>query len=58
MTFNNLNTRNSTTVIKAVCAIVFSIFSFVYLYFHQADLLAMSQHYLSGETVGKGEIAL
>lgn len=48
MTFNNLNTRNSTTVIKAVCAIVFSIFSFVYLYFHQADLLAMSQHYLSG----------
>ena len=48
MAFNSLNTRNSTTVIKAVSAIVFSIFSFVYLYFHQADLLAMSQHYLSG----------
>ena len=48
MSFDKLNTRNSTTVIKAVCAIVFSSFSFIYLYFHQADLLAMTQHSLSG----------
>lgn len=48
MNFNNPNTKNSTAVIRAVCAIVFCIFTFVYLYFYQADVLAVGQHVLSG----------
>jgi len=47
MNFNNPNTKNSTAVIRAVCAIVFCIFTFVYLYFYQADILAVGQHVLS-----------
>lgn len=48
MNFNNPNTKNSTAVIRAVCAIVFCLFTFVYLYFYQADVLAVGQHVLSG----------
>lgn len=48
MNFNNPNTKNSTAVIRTVCAIVFCIFTFVYLYFYQADVLAVGQHVLSG----------
>ena len=40
--------KNSTTVISTVCAIVFCLFTFVYLYCYQADILAMAQHVLSG----------
>lgn len=39
--------KNSTAVIQAVCAIVFCAFSFAYLYFMQADIMAMAQHVLS-----------
>lgn len=46
MTRNN-NTNNST-LIKSICAIVFILFTFVYLYFFQADLLFAEQHVLSG----------
>ncbi|MGN1263465.1 MAG: DUF6057 family protein [Prevotella sp.] len=48
MNFNNSNRHNSTAVIKAVCAIVFCLFSFVYLFYYQADILAVAQHVLSG----------
>ena len=48
MNFNTPNTKNSTAVIRTVCAIVFCIFTFVYLYFYQADVLAVGQHVLSG----------
>lgn len=48
MNFNNPNTKNSTAAIRVVCAIVFCIFTFVYLYFYQADVLAVGQHVLSG----------
>lgn len=48
MTRNN-NTNNST-LIKSICAIVFILFTFVYLYFFQADLLFAEQHVLSGGT--------
>lgn len=45
----SINTNNSTLV-NSVCAIVFMLFTFVYLYSFQADLLAMEQHVLSGGT--------
>ena len=48
MNFNNPHKNNSTAVVKAACAIVFCVFSFVYLYYYQADILAVAQHVLSG----------
>lgn len=48
MNFNNPNTKNSTATIRVVCAIIFCLFTFVYLHFYQADILAMAQHVLSG----------
>lgn len=48
MNFNNPNTKSSTVLVKMVCAIVFILFSFVYLYFYQIDMLSMAQHVLSG----------
>ena len=48
MRLNQLNTKNSTTVTTTVCAIVFCLFTFCYLYFYQADILSMAQHILSG----------
>ena len=41
-------TTNSTFAIKVICAILFILFSFCYLYYYQADLIAMAQHVLSG----------
>lgn len=38
---------NDTTMANIVCGIVFCIFTFIYLYFYQADLLTMEQHILS-----------
>lgn len=40
--------RNSTLKVRLVCAIVFILFSYLYLSCYQADLLAMAQHVLSG----------
>ena len=40
-------TMNSTFTIKVICAILFILFSFCYLYYYQADLMAMAQHVLS-----------
>ena len=42
------NKANNGTLLKTACAIVFILFVFSYLYFFQADLLAMAQHVLSG----------
>ena len=39
--------KHSTAVVKTACAIVFLLFTFFYLYFYQADILAMAQHVLS-----------
>ena len=36
--------NNSTLPVRVACAVVFFIFSFCYLYFYQADVLAMGQH--------------
>lgn len=42
------NRKDSTTAIKAVCAIVFILFSFSYIYFYQTPTLTYEQHILSG----------
>lgn len=47
MNYNHPNRNNSTVSIRLMCAIVFLIFSFCYLYFFQADILAVAQHVLS-----------
>lgn len=39
--------KHSTAVVKTACAIVFLLFTFFYLYYFQADILAMAQHVLS-----------
>lgn len=44
-TFNGRT--NGVTILKVVCATVFCLFSFVYLYCYQADILYASQHGLS-----------
>lgn len=41
------NHKNGTTTVKVVCAVCFWLFSFVWLYAFQADVLAVSQHILS-----------
>ena len=47
MNYNHPYKNNSTISIRLMCAIVFVLFSFVYLYCFQADILAVSQHVLS-----------
>lgn len=43
------STRNgSGTLVRSLCAAAFILFTFFYLYFFQADMLAMMQHVLSG----------
>ena len=48
MNFNNPRKGDSTIVTRTVCAIVFIAFSFIWLFFFQADLLTVAQHVLSG----------
>ena len=47
MNYNHPVKNNSTVGIHLMCAIVFLTFSFVYLYFFQADVIAVVQHVLS-----------
>ena len=47
MNYNHPNRNNSTVSIRLMCAIVFLFFSFSYLYYFQADILAVAQHVLS-----------
>lgn len=42
------NPSDGTTTAKVVCAVVFCMFAFSYLFFYQADILAVSQYTLSG----------
>ena len=42
------NKYNSTTTIRVVCAIVFLIFVFSYVFCYQSDVLALAQHIWSG----------
>ena len=47
MNYNHRDKNSSTITIHVMCAIVFSLFSFCWLYFFQADVLMMAQHVLS-----------
>ena len=48
MNYNHRVKNGSTITIRVMCAIVFVLFSFCWLFFFQADQLAMTQHVLSG----------
>ena len=48
MNYNRRNKNSSTLTIQVMCAIVFVLFSLSWLYFFQADVMAMTQHTLSG----------
>ncbi|MBQ9668867.1 MAG: hypothetical protein IJV45_09045 [Prevotella sp.] len=40
--------KNGTITVRVMCAIVFMVFTFLWLYDFQADVLAIAQHVLSG----------
>ncbi len=40
-------TKNGTVTMRVACAIFFLLFTFLYLFFYQADILAVTQHVLS-----------
>lgn len=48
MSYDSRYNNNSTIAVRAMCAIVFCVFTFVWLYYFQADVLAVGQHVLSG----------
>lgn len=48
MNYNRRNKNSSTLTIHVMCAIVFVLFSLAWLYFFQADVMAMTQYELSG----------
>ena len=47
MNYNRKDQSSSTIGIRVMCAIVFVVFSFCWLYFFQADVMMMAQHVLS-----------
>lgn len=47
MNYNCPTNNNSTIIVKWMCAIVFLVFSFLWLYSFQADVLAAFQHVMS-----------
>lgn len=47
MNFHDPYQKNGTITIKVVCAIVFCLFSFCWLFWYQADVLSVGQHILS-----------
>lgn len=47
MNYNNKKNNNSTVFMHMMCAIVFTLFTWCYLYFFQADVIAVAQHVLS-----------
>lgn len=48
MHYHNPNRKNSTVVTQTTCAVLFLLFAFGWLFWFQADLMAVSQHALSG----------
>lgn len=48
MKYHNPNKNSSTISIRLMCAIVFLLFSVCWLYFFQAEVLAMTQYVMSG----------
>lgn len=47
MNYHDPYQKNGTITIKVVCAIVFCLFSFFWLFWYQADVLSVGQHILS-----------
>ena len=48
MNYNHQKKNNSTVGVRLMCAVVFVVFSFCFLYSFQADVMMMAQHVLSG----------
>lgn len=48
MNYNHPNRNDSAVIVRVMCAVVFVVFSFLWLYFFQADILKVAQHVLSG----------
>ena len=48
MNYNRPVKNDSTVTVKAASAVVFAVFTFLWLYFFQADVLFYGQHVLSG----------
>ena len=48
MNYSRSSKGSNPISVRVMCAVVFIIFSFVWLYFFQADILTMTQHVLSG----------
>lgn len=48
MNYNHQNKNSSTLTVRVMCAIVFVLFSLSWLFFFQSDVMAMTQHVLSG----------
>ena len=48
MNYNRPIKNDSAFTLKVMCAVVFVVFCFFWLYFFQGDLLAVAQHVLSG----------
>lgn len=47
MIITKISRNAGTTIVRVVCAVAFAVFTFTYLYFYQADVLAATQHVLS-----------
>ena len=47
MNYNHPHRDGSTIILRVMCAIVFLAFSFLWLYYFQADVLTIAQHVLS-----------
>ena len=51
MNYNHTTRNESTVAVKVMCALVFVVFSFLWLYFFQADVMYITQYALSeGQT--------
>lgn len=57
MNYNRQKQDSSTLTIQVMCAIVFVVFSLCWLYFFQADVIAMTQHILSGGLTHYNKVA-
>lgn len=57
MGMHTSDNKSGATVIRAVCAALFCAFTFLYLYFYQAEMMAVMQHILSGGVTHYGRAA-
>lgn len=57
MNYNRYDRNNSTIGIRLMCAAVFVVFSFCFLYFFQAEAMALAQHVLSGGVTHYNRVA-